>query len=195
MPRVIANIGLTLDGCYQGPGGRWDHEAVASYAQHSEVASDQIVRTIRTATTAVLGRVNAEHFFEVWPPVIGMPGADPRHEAYARWVDSVDKVVLSSTLSEFAWKGSRVVNAPAAEVVAELRTSSAGDILVSHSGSVIKALLAADAVDQLNLIVTPAVVGGPYRLFDEGLPGSRWTLASHDSDDQGVVGLTYDRIR
>lgn len=192
--RVVANIGLTMDGCYQGPGGRWDHSAIASYARNSDVAGDQMVQSIQTATAAVLGRVNAEHFFEVWPPVIGMEGADPRDEAYARWLVSVEKVVLSGTLSEFPWEGSRVVNAPAADVIAELKASGEGDILISHSASVIKALLSADAVDRLNLIVTPEVVGGRYRLFDEGLPGSKWRLVSHETEDQGVVGLTYDRI-
>lgn len=192
--RVVANIGLTMDGCYQGPGGRWDHEAIAKYAKNSDVASDQMVQSIETATAAVLGRVNAEHFLEVWPPVIGMDGADPRHEAYARWLVSVEKVVLSGTLSECPWEGSRVVNAPAVDVIAELKASGDGDILISHSASVIKALLSADAVARLNLIITPEVVGGPYRLFDEGLPGSKWKLVNHEAEDQGVVALTYDRI-
>lgn len=193
--RVVANIGLTMDGCYQGPAGCWDHQAIASHAMNSEVAADQMVQSIQTATAAVLGRVNAEHFFEAWPPVIGREGADPRDEAYAKWLVSVEKTILSSTLSQFPWEPSRVVNAPAAEVIAELKARGEGDILISHSASVIKALLAADAVDRLNLIVTPEVVGGPYRLFDQGLPGSKWKLISHEAEKKGVVALTYDRIR
>jgi len=192
--RVVATIGLTLDGCYQGPGGRWDHEPIASYARNSDVAGDQMMQAIQAATTVVLGRVNAEHFFEVWPPVIDMEDADPRDQAYARWLVSAEKVVLSGTLTEFPWEGSRVVNAPATDVIADLKTSGEGDILVSHSASVIKALLSADAIDRLNLIITPELVGGRYRLFDEALPASKWNLITHQTENQGVIALTYDRV-
>ncbi|WP_327045392.1 dihydrofolate reductase family protein [Microbispora sp. NBC_01189] len=40
-------------------------------------------------------------------------------------------------------------SAPAAEVVADLKATGEGDILVNSSASVIKALLAADLVDRL----------------------------------------------
>ncbi len=63
--------------------------------------------------------------------------------------------------------------------------------MVLSSASVIKALLAADQVDRLALVVAPVFLGGGPRLFDDGLPTGPWTLASETAGDHGdpVPGL------
>jgi hypothetical protein len=45
-------------------------------------------------------------------------------------------VFLSATLPEAPWARTRVVNAPAADVVAELKATGEGDIVVNNSASV-----------------------------------------------------------
>ncbi len=97
--RVVANLALTLDGSYHGAGGPDDFALIAPYAV-TDVARDHMARLVSTATTAVLGRVNAEGFLGFWPAVIGAEGVDPRDEAYAKWLVATEKVVLSTTLTE-----------------------------------------------------------------------------------------------
>jgi dihydrofolate reductase len=192
--RVVANLALTLDGSYHGAGGPSDFALIAPYAV-TDVARDHMARFISTATTAVLGRVNAEGFLGFWPTVIGAEGVDPRDEAYAQWLVATEKVVLSTTLTEAPGMNSRVRNAGAENVIAELRQTGAGDILVNSSPTVIKQLLAVDAIDRLELLVVPEIAGGGARLFENGLPATRWTLARHEVGDPGVLSLTYDRVR
>lgn len=192
--RVVANLALTLDGCYHGAGGSHDLALIVPYAV-TDVARDHMARFVSTATTAVLGRVNAEGFLGYWPSVIGSDGVDPRDEAYATWLVGVEKIVLSRTLTEAPGEHSRVRNAPAADVIEELRTSGSGDILVNSSPTVIKELLAADAIDRLELLVVPEVAGGGARLFDHGLPATTWALARHAVGTRGELSLTYDRVR
>ncbi|NUR70430.1 MAG: riboflavin biosynthesis protein RibD [Hamadaea sp.] len=194
--RVVANLAITMDGYYQGPGGRGDLAAMRDYVPFAEAGYEQIATTIQTATTAVLGRVNAEGFLSYWPTTIDDETVDPRDRAYARWLVGAEKVVLSSSLKESPWEGVRIVDAPAPDVIAELKTTGEGDIFVNHSASVIKALLAADAIDRLNLVIAPVISGDGSRLFVEGLPGSRWTLQHHFAGDPaGTLALTYDRQR
>ncbi|WP_433272395.1 dihydrofolate reductase family protein [Actinosynnema sp. CS-041913] len=191
--RVTANISLTLDGRYHGPGGPGDLGAIVPYAT-TEVARDHLTRLWETATTAVLGRRNAEGFLGYWPSVAGDENADPRDRGYAKWLVDTEKVVLSTTLAEAPWERTRVVNAPAADVVADLKATGEGDILVNSSASVIKALLSADLLDRLYLMVCPEIAGGGPRLFDE-LPASRWTLTHQDAGELGEIALVYDRAR
>jgi dihydrofolate reductase len=106
-----------------------------------------------------------------------------------------DKVVLSTTLTEAPWERTRVVNAPAADVVSELKGSGDGDILVNSSPSIMKALLAADLVDRLDLIICPEITGGGERLFDDALPASRWTLRHQETGELGEMALVYERSR
>ncbi|MCE6996454.1 dihydrofolate reductase family protein [Saccharothrix sp. S26] len=192
--KVTANISLTLDGRYHGPGGPGDLGAIVPYAV-TEVARRHLARIWENATTAVLGRRNAEGFLGFWPSVADDDNADPRDRGYAKWLVDVEKVVLSSSLDQAPWERARVVNAPAAEVVTRLKADDGGEILVNSSASVIKPLLAADLVDRLYLMICPEIAGGGPRLFDDGLPGSKWTVTHQEIGELGELALVYDRVR
>ncbi|MFE9788492.1 dihydrofolate reductase family protein [Nocardia salmonicida] len=161
----------------------------------TDVARDHLTRIWEGATTALLGRVNAEGFLGFWPTVAADENADPRDRAYAKWLVDTEKVVLSTTLAEAPWDRTRIANAPAADVVAALKATGTGDILVNSSPTVIKDLLAADLIDRLHLLLCPEIAGHGQRLFDDGLPGSQWTLTRHEVGDLGEMALTYDRAR
>ncbi|MGK3202907.1 dihydrofolate reductase family protein [Amycolatopsis sp. MEPSY49] len=192
--RVTANLSLTLDGRYQGPGGPADMKSIVSYAT-TEVARRHLTRIWEKATTAVLGRLNAEGFLGFWPTVAADESADPRDRNYAKWLTEAEKVVFSRTLTEAPWKHTRVVNAPPAEVVTKLKSTGSGDILINSSASIIKPLLAADVLDRLYLMICPEIAGGGERLFEDGLPASRWSLTHQEAGDLGELALVYDRQR
>lgn len=192
--RVTANLALTLDGRYNGPGGPGDFSAFAPYVA-SEVARDQLTRIWEGATTAVLGRVNAEGFLGYWPAVADDENADPRDRGYAKWLVDAEKVVFSTTLVEAPWERTRVVNAPVVEVVEELKAAGEGNILANSCPSIIKPLLAADLVDRLYLMIFPEIAGGGQRLFEDGLPASRWKLVRQETGELGDVAVVYDRVR
>ncbi|PXY20903.1 dihydrofolate reductase family protein [Prauserella muralis] len=192
--RVSANMSLTLDGRYHGPGGPGDLGAIVPYAT-TDVARDHLTRIWQGATTALLGRRNAEGFLGFWPSVADDENADPRDRGYARWLVDAEKVVLSTTLTEAPWKRARVVNAPTADVVTDLKAHGAGDILVNNSASVIKALLSADLLDRMYLMLCPEIAGGGPRLFDDGLPASKWTLTHQETGKLGEMAMVYDRAR
>ncbi|MEU8799227.1 dihydrofolate reductase family protein [Spirillospora sp. NPDC048819] len=192
--RVTANINLTLDGRYNGPGGAADLGAIVPYAT-TEVARAHLTRIWEGATTALLGRVNAEGFLGFWPSVAADENADPRDRGYATWLVNAEKVVFSTTLTEAPWERTRVVNAPAPDVVAELKAAGGGDLLVNSSASLIRPLLSADLIDRLYLMITPEIAGSGQRLFDDGLPASKWTLTHQETGKLGEMGLVYDRAR
>jgi len=192
--RVSANISLTLDGRHNGPGGPGDLGAVVPYAT-TEAARRHLARIHEGATTALLGRRNAEGFLGYWPMVAADENADPRDRGYAKWLVDTEKVVLSSTLTEAPWERTRVIDAPAADVVTELKATGRGDILVNSSASVIKALLTADLLDRLYLMICPEITGGGRRLFDDGPPASRWKLTHQETGELGEIAVVYDRVR
>jgi dihydrofolate reductase len=192
--RVVANIALSLDGHYAALDNPIDMSWVVPYAV-TDVSRDHLTSLWESATTGVMGRVNAEGFLGFWPTVIDMEGADPRDVGFAKWLVAVDKVVFSSSLDEAPWPRTTIASGPTADVVSELKAGEGGDIFVMSSASVIKPLLAADVVDRLSMIVTPVFLGGGPRLFDDGLPAGQWTLASQAAGDLGELSLVYDRVR
>jgi dihydrofolate reductase len=192
--RVTANLSLTLDGRYNGPGGATDLSHIVPYAV-TDLARDHMTRIWENATTAVLGRVNAEGFLGYWPSVVSNDQADPRDRAYAKWLTEVEKLVFSTTLSASPWDRTTLVNGPVSEVIGDIKKTGTGDVLVNSSASLVKALLAADMLDRLYLMICPEIAGSGERLFLDGLPRSRWTLARQETGKLGEIALIYDRVR
>ncbi|MFI6428291.1 dihydrofolate reductase family protein [Promicromonospora sp. NPDC050880] len=191
---VTANLALTLDGRYHGPAGPGDFGAFVPYVT-TDTARDHMTRLWTGATTAVLGRTNAEGFLGFWPSVADDASADPRDRSYARWLVETEKVVFSTTLTEAPWERTRIVNAPADQVIRDLKNQGEGEILVNSSASIIKALLDADLIDRLHLMILPEILGGGPRLLDDGLPASAWTLAHQETGERGEIAAVYDRAR
>jgi dihydrofolate reductase len=191
---VTANLSLSLDGRYHGPGGPADFGPFVPYVT-SELARDHMTRMWQDATTAVLSRGNAEGFMGFWGAVAGDDSADPRDRGYANWLVGTEKVVFSTTLTQAPWERTRVVNEPVADVIGDLKATGSGDILINSSPSIIKAALAADVLDRLYLMVFPEIVGGGQRLFEDGLPATTWTLTHQQAGDLGEIAMVYDRVR
>jgi dihydrofolate reductase len=191
---VVGNISLSLDGRVTGRGGDSDMSWVAQHAI-SNASREFMVRVTSPATTALLGRKNYQGFGGYWPTVARDENADPRDRSFALWLDSVEKVVFSTTVEDAEWNNTRIVDAAPATEVKRLRMGGGGDIIVLNSVSVINNLLEADELDRLSITLCPEVVGGGARLFEDGLPASSWRLTDMSSTETGAISLLYDRVR
>ena len=186
---VIAQANVSIDGFSAGPGN--DMSWLVEHAVHPQMAA-YAEGIWRGASTAVMGRTNYEGFHGFWPSVAADPAAAPRDRALATWLDTVEKVVFSRTLETAPWQNSRI----ARDVVADMRAlkqEEGRDILVLNSASIIRALIAAELLDELRLNLLPAMLGDGLRLLEPGLPRSGWELVGALTFELGGVGLHYRR--
>jgi len=191
--RIIGNITLSLDGRTTGPGGPYDMGWIVPHSVSDE-ARDALVGMTK-GTTALLGRVNYEGFGSYWPAVARDETAEPRDRKFAQWMDDVEKVVFSTTLTELSWKNSKHAESGPAETAQALRRSGDGDVWVLNSQSIIRQLLEADELDRLVIDLAPELIGAGDKLFRDGLPTSAWTLAESAPSTSGAIRLAYDRKR
>ncbi len=189
--RVIGNITLSLDGRTTGVGGPDDMDWVWPHNSTPE-ARDALVR-MTEGTTVLFGRVNYEGFGAFWPPLVEDESADPRYRTFAQWLDGVEKVVFSRSLSEISWTNARLADAAPADTVRSLRATGEGDVWILNSQSIIRQLLDADEIDRLMINLAPELVGGGAELFLDGLRPSTWALADSLSAESGAIRLSYDR--
>ena len=161
----------------------------------TDTARDNMVGVTSPATTVLLGRKNYTGFGSYWPRIANDESADPRDRAFSKWLNAVEKIVFSSTLTDATWENSRIADTDPAQVIEELQQQKGGDIIVLASGSVIKGLLRADALDRLSITLCPEVAGGGARLFEDGLPSSSWSLRQSTVTESGALCLLYDRVR
>lgn len=191
---VVANIALSLDGRIAGPGGEYDMSWIVPHAV-SDDSRAHMVQVTAPATTALLGRKNYQGFGGFWPAVATDDNAHPHDQTFARWLNDVDKVVFSTTVTEMEWDNARLATADPATTVKQLRQEEGGDIVVLASSSVIRQLLDADEVDRLSITLCPELVGGGDRLFIDGPDAKSWSLTATSVTGSGAICLIYDRLR
>src|SRR3712207_3725990 len=133
----------------------------------------------------LLGRNTYEMFEPAWSTrtVEDDPGAP--------FFNDTTKYVVSATLTEATWRNSEIVGPYDPEAIRRLKAEVDGDLYVSGSGTLVRAMLADGLIDELHLFVYPLTRGTGPRLFPaEATPG-KLGLATCESYDNGVVYLAY----
>jgi len=129
----------------------------------------------------VLGRQTFEDFRGFWPQQV-----DDR-TGVTDELNSLDKYVVSSTMTDPGWENSTVLSGdPVAEVQELLRRPGDGEVVVTGSITLCHSLITAGLVVGYRLWTYPHVQGRGRRLFPEG-PGQRLKLEEHRAFDHGVT--------
>lgn len=186
MRRIVVSEFISLDGVFEDPGGS---EGTAhggwTFAFNDPAGMGYKLDETLGHDALLLGRVTYEGFAAAWPGMTDDVG-------FAAKMNSMPKYVVSRTLQSADWSGSVIVP-DALDGVRALRESPGGDILVAGSGTLVRALLADDLVDEYRLMMFPIVLGSGRRLFDGAAPPTALALVSAQPLESGTVILTYHR--
>ncbi|WP_433063960.1 dihydrofolate reductase family protein [Dactylosporangium sp. CS-033363] len=151
----------TLDGVVSDPDGRGgtSYGGWAFRYGSGPVADDKFRLGERMEQGVQLyGRRTWEAFSKVWPG---------RDSEYAKLMNRVPKRVATSTgIDAEAWENSAAIDGD--PVSWAVREREVRDVVVIGSLSLVRALAAADAVDEYRLITFPVAVGEGDRLFQQG---------------------------
>jgi dihydrofolate reductase len=171
--KVVVYELVSLDGVAEAPDRffGWDDELDGHLAE-----------VIGTQDTVVLGRRSFDEWAGYWPT--------SDLEPFATFINGVEKHVATSTPLAAEWAGATVVDGDLAAFVGDLKNRPGGDIGVHASISVARSLLGAGVVDELRLVVAPAVAGSGRRLLDD-LPPLRLELLAGSTSPTGHLVLDY----
>jgi len=165
MRKVVVYELLSLDGVAEGPD--------TFFFDWDEALEANLAAVIATQDAVILGRRSYDEWSAFWP--------GSAIEPFATFINNVPKYVASSTPLGRPWHNATAIDGGLVPFVRHLKQSPGGDIGVHASISVAQALLAADAIDEVRLVVAPAIAGRGRRLLD-GLPpmrlGSLWSVTS-----------------
>jgi len=103
------------------------------------------------------------------PSSSGGPGYWPTSdvEPFAGFINGTPKHVVTSTPLTRPWANSIAVHGSAVDHVSALKQRRGGDIGIHGSATLARALLRAGLVDELRLVVAPALAGSGRRLFGD----------------------------
>jgi dihydrofolate reductase len=169
---------MTLDGVIDAP--TW----TAEYGFDPRMG-EAIGAVTQRSRGILLGRNTYEMFAPAWST------RTAEDDPGAPFFNDTTKYVVSGTLTEASWRNSEIIGAYDPEAIRELKQHVEGDLYVSGSGTLVRAMLRDGLVDGLHLFVFPLTRGGGPRLFPEDGSPIRLSLADSQSYENGVVYLAY----
>jgi dihydrofolate reductase len=168
---------MTLDGIIDTPMWTMDYPFTGPM-------EESLGRLTGSCSAVLLGRRTYEMFAQAWPnrTVDDDPGAP--------FFNDTRKHVVSSTLQDPPW-GPATVLPYDAEAIRRLKGEADGDVYVSGSATLVRAMLADGLVDELHLLTYPVALGEGIRLFPQGAPRTTLRLLGAQTYDNEVVHLVY----
>jgi dihydrofolate reductase len=177
MGKIAVHEFISLDGVVETP--TWTFE----YPFDPKMG-EAIGAFVGPSKAILLGRTTYEQFAPAWS------SRTAEEDPGAPFFNESPKYVVSSTLQDPDWNNSAVLGPYSAEAIRSLKDRIDGDIYVSGSATLVRALLADGLVDELHLFVYPVALGTGLRLFEDGTT-TKLALLACESYDSGVVHLTY----
>lgn len=178
MRKIIAGEFISLDGVIDAANqltGAYFNDELGQYLGSGMARTDALL----------LGRVTYQEMVPFWADKTGTDDPVTAHM-------SKPKFVVSATLDHTNdWANSTLIrDNPAAELTT-LKQQPGKDILVIGSASLVRWLLRANLLDELDLLVFPVIVGRGKRLFSDDGDKLPLTLTGSETFSTGVVHLTY----
>jgi dihydrofolate reductase len=178
MGRIAVHEFVTLDGVIEDPSWTFDFP-------FDPKMGDAIAAVMGASEAILLGRRTYEEFAPAWS------GRSAEEDPGAPFMNESPKYVVSATLESAEWNNSTILGAYDADAIRSLKDRVDGDIYISGSGTLVRALIRDELVDELHLFVFPLALGSGARLFSERDSPTRFALAGAEGYDSGVAHLTY----
>jgi dihydrofolate reductase len=169
---------ISLDGVIDAPSWTFDYEFLPQMEEVLGAVTDR-------CRGILLGRTTYEMFEPAWSTrtVEDDPGAP--------FFNDTTKYVVSGTLTDATWRNSEIIGPYDPDRIRGLKEEVDGDLYVSGSVTLVRAMLADGLIDELHLFVYPLTRGpGPRLLPADAAPG-KFSLAACESYENGVVYLAY----
>ncbi|MBV8716351.1 MAG: dihydrofolate reductase [Chloroflexi bacterium] len=187
MRKIVLTEWVSLDGFTAGPNNDMSYVGDSFDADMGEYEST----ILNTGDTLLLGRLTYESFAGSWPHVPDDPTRSEPEKDYARSLNAMRKIVVSSSLASADWSGSEIIRSLDPAYLQQLKRQDGKNILIYGSASIVQQLTGLGLIDEYQILVHPIVLGGGKALFANVTEAKRLELVSSRQFASGVMLLTY----
>jgi len=155
MRKIIFQNMISLDGYFEGPNREIDWHNV------DEEFNQLAINFLDSVDILLFGRVTYELMAGYWPTEHAATD-DP---VVAGKMNSLQKVVISKTLSKAEWNNTRLVNDNVEAEIQKLKNEPGKDIAIFGSSDLTVSLIPSGLIDEYRIIINPVVLGNGKSVF------------------------------
>lgn len=198
MRKIVVSAFVSVDGVMQAPGGPEEDRSGGfelggwTFPFFDETVGGAIGEMFAEPFDLLLGRRTYDIFAAHWPKVAADPEPDDEMSAtIAKRFDAVTKYVLTHRPDSLGWVNSKGLGSDPVSALRALAKEEGPTLLTQGSSELVHLLLDHDLVDELRLIVYPAVLGKGKRLFSGASVPRSLRLAKSKVAANGTFIATY----
>jgi len=171
---------VTMDGFFEGK-KKWDLD------WHEYVWGDELeqfsLEQLKSIGALLFGRTTYEGMAAYWTTEKGK---------IADFMNTLPKIVFSTTLREVSWNNSTLVRNNAAETVASLKQQSGKDLYIFGSADLSSTFMHHGLIDEFRICLAPLVLGRGTPLFKPSQGELKLKLIKAQPLKSGCVILFYE---
>jgi dihydrofolate reductase len=149
MRKIIVSNLVSVDGFICGPNGEFDWQVVND--EFFAYAEDMLNET----DSLIFGRKTYEMMASFWPT----EEAKKNDPVIAGKMNSLQKIVFSTTLNKAGWENSVLIKDDVKEKVLKLKQQPGKDMVILGSGEIVSAFTQLGLIDEYKFIINPIILG------------------------------------
>ncbi len=179
---------ISLDGfCATKDGGlEW-----ISYNSAFEQYAEKIVKSVGTP---LYGR-NTFELMKYWRTVLNDPSATPHEAEHAKWIENIEKIVFSTTLTHEDWNNTKIISENITEEVTKLKEQEGKDLVIFGSPTLATSLMELGLIDEFQFTINPVILGEGKTFLGHVNKKVLLELISSETIGDGVIGVHYRIVK
>ncbi|HTU15828.1 MAG TPA: dihydrofolate reductase family protein [Solirubrobacterales bacterium] len=187
MRKLIYSGNTSLDGYIEDENGSLD------FTEPDDEVHRFWNQWVREAGASLMGRRLYEAMEPYWTDMAANPSGEPTTDEFARaWVET-PRYVVSRTLDSVP-DGLTLIKGDLETEVRSLKEAPGGHIDVGGA-DLANSLAELDLIDELMMVITPAIVGTGKPNFGPAFVKTAWKLSGTETFSSGALLVRYERDR
>lgn len=185
MRKLVLFMHVSLDGYASDSKGGLDW---IPYNEEIEKYAEEVVAEVGSP---VYGRTTYRMMEGYWPTMLDNPDASKHEMAHARWVQDVEKIVISGTMDKAEWNNTTLIKDNIAEKIKALKEQPGKNLVIFGSPGAAKTLLELGLIDEFLLTICPVILGTGKSVFDGAGEKLKLKLLSSRTFKSGIIAARY----
>ena len=181
---IVSNL-VTVDGFFEGPNQELD------WFMLNDEFFEYVKIMLNSVSTILFGRITYQQMAGYWPT----SAADDNDPTITHKMNSLSKIVFSTTLSSVEWNNSILIKENITDEIKKLKKSVRPwekDMVIFGSGAIVSAFAEAGLIDEYRIILNPVLIGSGNHLFKNlSVKKQNLELIKTKTLSNGVIILYY----